>query len=67
MEMKRPSPGGDWSPEDIDTGLVGSEAWKFIKGDWSVTVTYPVVSPKNIIYNVEVKDAEGGWYWMGTI
>lgn len=62
-----PSPGGDWSAEDIDTGRVGSEAWKFIKGEWTVTVTYPVVAPENIIYSVEIKDAEDGWYWMGTV
>ena len=62
-----PSPSGDWAAEDITPELLGSAAWKFIKGEWIVTVSYPIVAPENTIYTVVVKSQEEGWYWKGTV
>ncbi|MDD5511844.1 MAG: hypothetical protein PHI12_13685 [Dehalococcoidales bacterium] len=62
-----PSPGGDWSTEDITPDLLGITAWQFTKDDWTVTVTYPVVAPENIIYTVVVESQGNGWYWKGTV
>jgi hypothetical protein len=32
-----------------------------------VTISYTVVLPENIVYNVNIIDSKAGWHWKGTV
>jgi hypothetical protein len=51
------------TPENI----LGGETYQFTEGDWTVTVSYPVVLPENTIYTISVTDAGTGFQWEGEV
>lgn len=64
-----PAAGTAWEMRDVTPkGLVGQATIKFITSDyWEVTVSYPVVAPQNIVYDVLVTNHNNGWHWQGEV
>ena len=57
-----------WTAENITpAGLVGSNAVRYTAEDWIVTVSYPVVAPEAVIYQVEVTNEGDGIQWQGSV
>jgi len=48
-------------------GLVGSETYEFTSGDWVITISYPVVAPENVVYQVVVVNETAGFHWEGEV
>jgi hypothetical protein len=48
-------------------GLVGRTTIEFASDEWTVKVSYPVVAPQNVVYEVTVTSLKLGWHWKGTI
>jgi hypothetical protein len=55
--------GGRATPE----GLVGSETYEYMAGDWEVTITYPTAAPEDVIYRVVVVNQATGFQWEGEL
>jgi hypothetical protein len=63
-----PPEGLVWSEENITPeGLVGSSTFLYSSGDWTVTVSAPVVAPEAVVYEIEVDNASTGFHWDGTV
>ena len=48
-------------------GLVGAETYQYRAGDWVVTISYPVVAPMQVTYQVTVSNESTGFQWQGEI
>ncbi|TKJ29242.1 MAG: hypothetical protein CEE40_08945 [Chloroflexi bacterium B3_Chlor] len=48
-------------------GLVGSETFRYTAFNWVVEVSYPIVAPEAMIYEVTVTNADLGLDWRGTV
>jgi hypothetical protein len=61
-------PGGDWTWADV-TGqdLVGGAEFRFTNGMWTVTVSYPVANPADIVYQIVATDEVTGFWWEGRV
>ncbi|GEM_PF-998420 len=55
--------GGRTTPE----GLVGSETYKYTADDWVVTISYPVVAPEYLVYQIVVENPTTGFKWEGEL
>jgi hypothetical protein len=55
--------GGRVTPQ----GLVGTETYEYTSGDWTVTVSYPVVAPEQIVYHIVVSNSATGFRWEGEM
>jgi hypothetical protein len=55
-----------WTGGRQDTGMVGSELYQYISGDWNVTIQYPVVP--NPVYTITALycSQNGTVNWTGT-
>ena len=64
-----PAAGVTWEERNITPeGLVGQTTIEFNASNyWEVTVSYPVVAPQNIVYDVLVTNHETGWHWQGEV
>jgi predicted secreted protein len=63
-----PNNGLTWEENDIASGeLIGEEASEFVSGDWKTTVSYPIVSPENTVYEVCVSNPATGLTWKGIV
>jgi putative hemolysin len=63
-----PGMGLIWTEErTTPEGLVGSETFEFTTGDWVVTISYPVVAPEAVVYQVVVTNATTGFRWEGEV
>jgi len=64
-----PASGIDWERRDITPeGLVGQTTIEFLTSSyWEVTISYPVVAPQNVIYDILVTDHKTGWHWQGEV
>ena len=57
-----------WAEAEVTPeGLVGATSFQYSAGDWLVTVSYPVVAPEALVYQVEASDASTGFHWRGTV
>ena len=57
-----------WQGERITpAGLVGSDTYRYTAGDWVATVTYPLVSPEDMVFNITVENRTTGFSWIGSI
>ncbi len=58
-----PAPGSNWEAErTTPENLVGSESYEFYAGDINIAITYPIVTPQNVIYHVVIgKGADFQW------
>ena len=55
--------GGRTTPE----GLVGSESFQYTAEDWVVTISYPVVAPEEVVYQIMVENPATGFQWQGML
>ena len=63
-----PPLGLTWAEEDITPeGLVGSVTNQYKAEDWVVTISYPVVAPDSVIYQVVVSNQSTEFQWEGTV
>ena len=63
-----PALGLTWTEEDITPeGLVGSVTYQYTAEDWVVTITYPIVPPEQIVYQVAVANQATGFQWEGEV
>jgi hypothetical protein len=63
-----PPAGLAWVGERITTtDLVGVETWRYTAGDWVVTITYPVVPPDQMVFNITIQNATTGFVWQGSV
>ena len=63
-----PPPGLTWAEERITPeGLVGSETFQYTAGEWVVTISYPVVAPENVIYQIVAENPTTGFRWEGEL
>jgi hypothetical protein len=63
-----PDSGLSWA-EELATPeeWVGATTFRYLAGDWVITVSYPIVLPENVIYTVVVQNESGGFSWEGTV
>lgn len=67
-----PSPPYDWIEEEVTSEeLVGRAILQYTSdrgyGEWVVKVSYPVVAPENVIYQVFVDNETIGFHWEGEV
>jgi len=63
-----PALGLTWTEEDITPeGLVGSVTYQYTAGDWVVTITYPIVPPEQVVYQIVVANQTTGFQWEGEV
>jgi len=63
-----PPLGLTWVEEDVTPeGLVGSITYQYSAEDWVVTISYPVVAPDSVIYQVVVSNQSTEFQWQGTV
>jgi len=55
--------GGRTTPE----GLIGSETFQYTSDDWMVTISYPVVAPEEVVYQIMVENPTTGFQWQGML
>jgi len=63
-------PGVDtiWEEEDVTPpGLLGQAIREFTSDGLTVQVSYLIVSPEHIQYQVVVSGVQFGWHWEGTV
>jgi len=57
-----------WTEENITPeGLTGSNAVRYTAEEWIVTVSYPIVAPEAVIYQVEITNEADGIQWQGSV
>jgi hypothetical protein len=63
-----PALGLTWTEEFITPeALVGSGTFQYTAEDWVVTITYPLVAPEAVIYQVVVANQTTGFQWEGEV
>ncbi len=48
-------------------GIVGAETYEYRSGFWAVTISYPVVAPESVLYQVEISNESSGFQWQGEV
>ena len=48
-------------------GLVGAETFQYTAQDWVVTVSYPVVAPESVVYQVVMSNPTTAFQWEGEV
>jgi len=62
------APGRIWTEKrTTPEGLVGSETLEFTTGDWVVTVSYPIVAPEAVVYQIVAANESTGFWWEGEV
>ncbi len=62
-----------WKSEDVVvTGpggqlLVGASRMRMLAADWEALVSWAVVSPEYLVYQITLKSPALGWYWEGYV
>jgi len=60
--------GMDWAARFVESeGQVGAGGYEFSSGDWLATITYPVVRPDLVVYDVTIVDAATSFWWWGEV
>jgi hypothetical protein len=63
-----PALGLAWTEEFVTPeGMVGSGTYQYNAGDWMITISYPVVAPEAVIYQVAVANPSTGFQWEGEV
>jgi hypothetical protein len=63
-----PPVGLAWVGERITPAdLVGAETWRYTAGDWVATITYPVVPPDQMVFNITIQNPAAGFMWLGSV
>lgn len=65
---KAPDPYQPWvETRTTPEGIVGAETYEYRAGEWTVTVSYPVVAPSAMIHTVVVENKAAGERWEATV
>jgi hypothetical protein len=69
---RAPASGLTWAETDVKSGLPdkpvpGSTSLQYVAADWAITLSYPVVRPDLVVYQVTVQNAELGFKWEGKV
>lgn len=57
-----------WEEQRITPeGIVGAETYQYTTADWVVSVSYPVVAPEMMVYQVSVVNRSTGFQWEGEV
>jgi hypothetical protein len=68
FEGESPPAGLAWVGERITPAdLVGAETWRYTAGDWVSTITYPVVPPDQMVFNITIQNPAAGFMWLGSV
>jgi len=68
FEGESPPAGLAWVGERITPAdLVGAETWRYTAGDWVATITYPVVPPDQMVFNITIENPAAGLMWLGSV
>jgi hypothetical protein len=63
-----PAPGLTWSEERATPqGLIGAETYRYTAEDWVMTISYPVVAPDMVTYQVVVSNPSTAFQWQGEV
>ncbi len=63
-----PTKEGAWSEASITPeGVVGSSAYQYTSGDWSISVIFPIVALENTIYTLLVTNHAMDFAWEGQV
>jgi hypothetical protein len=63
-----PPSGLTWTEErTTPEGLVGSSTFEYTAENWVVTVSFPIVAPENVVYQVVVANQTTGFQWEGEV
>ena len=63
-----PALGLTWTEEFITPeGLVGSGTYQYTAEDWVVTLSYPIVAPEAVVYQIVVTNPTTGFQWEGEV
>lgn len=62
-----PSPDLTWAENILSQELVGASTFEYVAGDWTATVSFPMVAPENVIYRVTVTDHTTIFRWEGEV
>lgn len=58
----------DWEEEDITPeGLAGSVTFRCTAESWVVELSYPIVAPEAMLYEIEATNDHLGFEWQGTV
>ena len=67
-DVEVPPVGTDWTEyRATPENLVGSETYEYRFEDWSITISYPVVAPENVVYDAIVANEAAGYRWEGKV
>jgi hypothetical protein len=69
------APPGDagWRVEDVVTTgpggepIVGTSQKRIVSDDWEATVSWAVVAPQYLTYDIALNSRTLGWYWRGSV
>jgi len=70
---KAPGAGVTWKSEEVVvTGhggepVVGASRMRIYSDDWDSLVSWALVSPEYMVYNVTLRSPTRGWYWEGYV
>lgn len=63
-----PGPGLAWLEERVTPeGLVGAETFRYTTQDWELTISYPVVPPESVVYQVTIQGVTTTFHWEGEV
>lgn len=63
-----PPPDLAWEGErTTPEGLLGSETYEYTADEWVVTISYPVVAPEYLVYQIVVENPTSGFKWEGEL
>lgn len=58
----------DWTVERISPeGVVGASSFRYMASDWTVAISYPIVAPADLVFDVTVTHQATGFQWVGTV
>jgi hypothetical protein len=63
-----PPAGLDWTEKDVTgQGLLGASTFEYTSGDWTITISYPIVAPQATIYRITLDNPATGFSWAGRV
>jgi hypothetical protein len=63
-----PASGLTWAEERATPeGLVGAETYRCTAEEWVITISYPVVAPDQVAYQVVVSNPSTAFQWQGEV
>ena len=68
LDDKAPPANLNWTADrTTPQGLVGAETFEYTADGWVVTVSYPVVAPQSVVFQLVVDNQATGFRWEGEV